>query len=138
MSFTCDSSLAHLACTQRPPSAMSVEELFGPDETDSEKDEEDDNDVPSEHDDDSDLGDEVPPPAAPLKTILRKKLNRLHHTRTTPRRTATSTRRAPTTANRELRSTVARGAACATRSFARTSCIRPDQEAQDRRATSGW
>ena len=138
MSFTCDSSLAHLACTQRPPSAMSVEELFGPDETDSEKDEEDDNDVPSEHDDDSDLGDEVPPPAAPLKTILRKKLNRLHHTRTTPRRTATSTRRAPTTANLARRSTVALGLARGTRSFVRTRRTRRSREAQDRRATSGW
>ena len=46
---------------------MSVEELFGPDETDSENDEEDDNDVPSEHDDDSDFGDEAPPPAAPAQ-----------------------------------------------------------------------
>ena len=42
---------------------MSIEELFGPDETDSEKDEEDDNDVPSKHDDDSDIEGQEPPTA---------------------------------------------------------------------------
>ena len=42
---------------------MSVEELFGPDETNSENDEEDNNDVPSEHDDDSDFEGQEPPTA---------------------------------------------------------------------------
>ena len=42
---------------------MSVEELFGEDEADSEADEEDENDVPSEHDDDSDFEGGEPSPA---------------------------------------------------------------------------
>ena len=36
---------------------VSAEELFGPDETDSEADDEDENDVPSQRDDDSDFED---------------------------------------------------------------------------------
>ena len=42
---------------------MSVEELFGPDEADSENGEENDNDVPSEHDDDSEFEGQEPPTA---------------------------------------------------------------------------
>ena len=40
---------------------MSFEDVFGPDETDSEADDEDENDVPSQRDDDSDIEDGEPP-----------------------------------------------------------------------------
>ena len=40
---------------------MSFEDVFGPGETDSEADDEDENDVPSEHDDDPDFEDGQPP-----------------------------------------------------------------------------
>ena len=40
---------------------MSVEDVFGPDETDSENDDEDEIDVPSENDNDSDFEDGQPP-----------------------------------------------------------------------------
>ena len=138
MSFTCDSSLAHLACTQRPPSAMSVEELFGPDETDSEKDEEDDNDVPSEHDDDSDLGDEVPPPAAPAQDDPAQEAQQAPSHQNNAEEDGHINAEAPTTANLARRSTVALGLARGTRSFVRTRRTRRSREAQDRRATSGW
>ena len=42
---------------------MSVEDLFGPDETDSEADDEDENDVPSQRDNGSNFEDEEPPTA---------------------------------------------------------------------------
>ena len=45
----------------RPTFVMSIEELFGPDEADSEADDEVENDVTSEHDDDSDFEDGQPP-----------------------------------------------------------------------------
>ena len=44
----------------RPTFVMSIESLFGPEETDSEADDEDENDVPSERDSDSDFEDGQP------------------------------------------------------------------------------
>ena len=53
--FNTDSSVV------RRTFVMSIEELFGPDETDSENDDEDEIDVRSENDDDSDFEDGQPP-----------------------------------------------------------------------------
>ena len=90
---------------------MSIESFFGPEETDSEADDEDENDVPSERDSDSDFEDGQPRTSPGPEAIMIHNLMSLLRTRTTPRRTATSTRRTSTTANHELRSPAAHGAA---------------------------